>query len=206
MFTDVQLPVRQGWGWGPGEARIPPAAPTLLTLPYTLLYIFTVHELCSRTVGEYSLCATEIWMTTLKKINWCKNVFWALGMEWDVVPTLHTVQLYSVNCNLYSFFHIFHLLHWDLKSKIVFPKRARQKEKYSNNPNPTSIFYQSHAPTSMSNHFRVRRALYALQTISTSVHSLQHLVISHLIFAGLFSVFFAILLLRFAFFYNFLCF
>jgi hypothetical protein len=56
MFTDVQLPVRQGWGWGRGEARIPPAAPTPLTLPYTLLYIRTVHELCSRTVGEYRLC------------------------------------------------------------------------------------------------------------------------------------------------------
>jgi hypothetical protein len=30
MFTDVQLPVRQGWGWGQGEARIHPAAPTPL--------------------------------------------------------------------------------------------------------------------------------------------------------------------------------
>jgi hypothetical protein len=57
MFTDVQLPVRQGWGWGRGEACIPPAAPTPLTLPYTLLYICTVHELCSRTVGEYRLRA-----------------------------------------------------------------------------------------------------------------------------------------------------
>ncbi len=28
MFTDVQLPVRQGWGWGQGEAGIHPAAPT----------------------------------------------------------------------------------------------------------------------------------------------------------------------------------
>jgi hypothetical protein len=42
-----------GWGWRWGEARIPPAAPTPLTLPYMLLYICTVHELCSRTVGEY---------------------------------------------------------------------------------------------------------------------------------------------------------
>ncbi len=55
MFTDVELPVRQDWGWGQGEACIPPAAPTPLTLPYTLLYICTVHELCSRTVGEYRL-------------------------------------------------------------------------------------------------------------------------------------------------------
>ncbi len=47
--------LRQGWGWGRGEVRIPPAAPTPLTLPYTLLYICTVHELCSRTVGEYRL-------------------------------------------------------------------------------------------------------------------------------------------------------
>jgi hypothetical protein len=56
MFTDVQLPVRQGWGWGRGKACIPPATPTPLTLPYILLYICTVHELCSRTVGEYRLC------------------------------------------------------------------------------------------------------------------------------------------------------
>ncbi len=42
-----------GWGWGRGEARIPPASRTPLTLPYMLLYICTVHELCSRTVGEY---------------------------------------------------------------------------------------------------------------------------------------------------------
>ncbi len=56
MFTGVQLPVRQGWGWRRGEARIPPAAPTPLTLPYTLLYICSVHELCSRTIGEYRLC------------------------------------------------------------------------------------------------------------------------------------------------------
>jgi hypothetical protein len=55
MFTDVQLPFRQGRGWGRGEARIPPAAPTLLTLLYMLLYICTVHELCSQTVGEYRL-------------------------------------------------------------------------------------------------------------------------------------------------------
>jgi hypothetical protein len=55
MFTDVQLPVRQGWEWGRGEARIPPAAPTPLTLSYTLLYIYTVHELCSQTIGEYRL-------------------------------------------------------------------------------------------------------------------------------------------------------
>ncbi len=55
MFTDVQLPVRQGGEWGRGEARIPPAAPTPLTLSYTLLYIYTVHELCSRTIGEYRL-------------------------------------------------------------------------------------------------------------------------------------------------------
>jgi hypothetical protein len=61
MFTDVQLPVRQGWGWGQVEARIPPAAPTPLTLLYTLLYICTVHELCSRTVGESLLrCHTQI--------------------------------------------------------------------------------------------------------------------------------------------------
>jgi hypothetical protein len=32
-----------------------PAAPTPLTLPYMLLYICTVHELCSQTVGEYRL-------------------------------------------------------------------------------------------------------------------------------------------------------
>jgi hypothetical protein len=55
MFTDVQLPVRQDWGWGRGEACIPPAALTPLTLPDTSLYICTVHELCSRTVGEYRL-------------------------------------------------------------------------------------------------------------------------------------------------------
>jgi hypothetical protein len=42
-------------GWGQGEACIPPAAPTPLTLLYTLLYNCTVHELCSRTVGEYRL-------------------------------------------------------------------------------------------------------------------------------------------------------
>jgi hypothetical protein len=59
MFTDTQLPVRQAWGWGRGEARIPPAAPTPLTLPYTLLYICTVQELCSRTVGEYRLRSTN---------------------------------------------------------------------------------------------------------------------------------------------------
>ncbi len=40
---------------GGGRARIPPAAPTPLTLPYTSLYTCTVPELCSRTVGEYRL-------------------------------------------------------------------------------------------------------------------------------------------------------
>ncbi len=43
MFTDVQLPVGQGWGWGRGEASIPPAAPIPLTLPYTLLYCTSVQ-------------------------------------------------------------------------------------------------------------------------------------------------------------------
>jgi hypothetical protein len=33
----------------------PSCGPAPLTLPYTLLYIYTVHELCSRTVGEYLL-------------------------------------------------------------------------------------------------------------------------------------------------------
>ncbi len=46
---------RVGGGGGGGGAH-PPAAPNQrppLTLPYTLLYICTVHELGSRTVGEY---------------------------------------------------------------------------------------------------------------------------------------------------------
>ncbi len=60
MFTVVQLPARQGWGWWRGEAHIPLAAPTPLTLPYTLLYICTVHELCSRTVGEYRLSGSAV--------------------------------------------------------------------------------------------------------------------------------------------------
>ncbi len=40
-------------GGGGGEVRIPPAAPNPLTVPYMLLYICTVNELCSRSVGEY---------------------------------------------------------------------------------------------------------------------------------------------------------
>ncbi len=43
MFTDVQLLVRQGWGWGRGEACIPPAAPP----PYPALH-FTVLLFSSR--------------------------------------------------------------------------------------------------------------------------------------------------------------
>jgi hypothetical protein len=41
MFTDVQLPVRQDWGWGRGEARIPPAAPT--PLPCRTCYCTSVQ-------------------------------------------------------------------------------------------------------------------------------------------------------------------
>jgi hypothetical protein len=62
MFTYVQYCVRQCIGWGRGEAAIPSAAPTPLTLPYTLLYICTVREQTSRTVGEYGLrppCGTK---------------------------------------------------------------------------------------------------------------------------------------------------
>ncbi len=75
MFTGVQLPVRQSWGWGRGEAHIPPAAPTPLTLPYTLLYICTVHELCSRTVGEYRLCVSlPAALPCTKKVDY-KDIF-----------------------------------------------------------------------------------------------------------------------------------
>ncbi len=42
-------------GCGRGEAHIPLASPTPLTLPYTLQYICTVHELSLQTVGEYRL-------------------------------------------------------------------------------------------------------------------------------------------------------
>jgi hypothetical protein len=59
MFTGVQLPVRQGWGWGRGEARIPPAAPTPLTLPYlyctSVQFTNFVRELLVNIAsGEYS--------------------------------------------------------------------------------------------------------------------------------------------------------
>jgi hypothetical protein len=40
-------------GGGGGKRASLLLSPTLLTLPYMLLYICTVHELCSRTVGEY---------------------------------------------------------------------------------------------------------------------------------------------------------
>jgi hypothetical protein len=62
MFTDLQVPVMQGRGWGRGEARrresllLPPP-------PYPAVH-FTVHLYSSRTlfrtVGEYRLSAVLI--------------------------------------------------------------------------------------------------------------------------------------------------
>jgi hypothetical protein len=52
MYSNMLCTVEGGGG---GKGPIPPAAPTPFFLPYRLLYICTVNELCSRTIRENGL-------------------------------------------------------------------------------------------------------------------------------------------------------